>query len=120
MSRVLVSWFGATDLRPVKGEASARLGPVAQALHHRKYDQRDPITDNDLPTPLERWRKKNAKNFMVPVKDIEENGYDLSIVRYKEAVHEEVTFEARKKIIAKLKKFEAEIAKDLAELEKML
>lgn len=91
-------------------------------------DKRDPITDNDLPTALERWRKKNAKkdtdrtakHFMVPVKDIEEKGYDLSINRYKEAVHEEVTFEPPKKIIAKLKKLEAEIAKDLAELEGML
>lgn len=91
-------------------------------------DKRDPITDNDLPTALERWRKKNAKkdtdrtakHFMVPVKDIEEKGYDLSINRYKETVHEEVTFEPPKKIIAKLKKLEAEIAKDLDELEAML
>ena len=99
-----------------------------QADGYSLDDKRDPIKDNDLPTALERWRKKSAKkdtdrtakHFMVPLKEIEEKNYDLSINRYKEAKHEEVTFEPPKKIIAKLRKLEAEIAKDLSELEGML
>jgi len=91
-------------------------------------DKRDPITDNDLPDALARWRKKNAKkdtdrtakHFMVPLQEIEEKGFDLSINRYKEAKHEEVTYEPPKVIIAKLRALEAEIAKDLDELEAML
>jgi len=91
-------------------------------------DKRDPITDSDLPDALVRWRKKNAKkdtdrtakHFMVPLKEIEEKGFDLSINRYKEATHREVKYEPPKKIIAKLRKLEAEIAKDLGELEAML
>ncbi|MEO7032378.1 MAG: class I SAM-dependent DNA methyltransferase [Polyangiaceae bacterium] len=91
-------------------------------------DKRDTIADNDLPDALARWRKKNAKkdtdrtakHFMVPLKEIEEKGFDLSINRYKEAKHEEVTYDPPKKIIAKLRKLEAEIAKDLTELEGML
>ena len=39
MASVLVSWFGATDLRAANGEASAGLGPVAQAVERRKFDQ---------------------------------------------------------------------------------
>jgi type I restriction enzyme M protein len=91
-------------------------------------DKRDPTNENDLPDALERWRKKSAKrdtdrtaeHFMVPVQEIEEKGFDLSINRYKEATHEEVTYEAPKTIIAKLRALEAEIARDLGELEGML
>lgn len=91
-------------------------------------DKRDPVSENDLPDALERWRKRSAKkdtdrtakHFMVPVADIEAKDFDLSINRYKEAKHEEVKYDPPKKIIAKLRKLEAEIAKDLSELEAML
>lgn len=91
-------------------------------------DKRAPVSDNDLPNALERWRKRSAKkdtdrtakHFMVPVADIETKGFDLSINRYKEAKHEEVKYEPPKKIITKLRKLEAEIARDLSELEAML
>ena len=49
-----------------------------------------------------------------------DNGYDLSINRYKEIEYEEVEYEQPKVIIGKLKQLEAEIQTDLAELEKML
>jgi transcriptional regulator with PAS, ATPase and Fis domain len=39
MPRVLVSWIGATDLRAGKGELGAGLGPVAQAVTARNFDQ---------------------------------------------------------------------------------
>ena len=91
-------------------------------------DKRDPVSENDLPDALARWRKKNskkdtdrtAKHFMVPLKDIEAKDYDLSINRYKETSHVEVTYDPPKRIIAKLRKLEAEIAKDLDDLEGML
>ncbi|MDX2054763.1 MAG: class I SAM-dependent DNA methyltransferase [Polyangiaceae bacterium] len=91
-------------------------------------DKRDPIGDNDLPDALACWRNKSAKkdtdrsakHFMVPLKEIEAKDFDLSINRYKETKHEEVKYESPKKIIAKLRALEAEIAKDLSELEGML
>ena len=91
-------------------------------------DKRDPIQDNDLPDALLRWQNRNAKydtdrtanHFMVPVKEIEQKDYDLSINRYKETKHEDVQYDPPKKIIAKLRSLEVEIAKDLAELEGML
>lgn len=91
-------------------------------------DKRDPVKENDLPAALERWQKRSAKkdtdrtakHFMVPVKELEEKDFDLSINRYKETKHEEVQFDPPKKIIAKLRALEAEIAKDLNELEAML
>jgi type I restriction enzyme M protein len=91
-------------------------------------DKRDPVGTNDLPDALVRWRKKSAKkdtdrtakHFMVPAKEIEGKDFDLSINRYKEARHEEAQYDPPKKIIARLRKLEAEIAKDLDELEGML
>jgi type I restriction enzyme M protein len=91
-------------------------------------DKRDPVGDNDLPEALDRWRKRNAKkdvdrtakHFMVPVDEIENKDFDLSVTRYKESKHDEVKYEPPKKIIANLRALEAQIAKDLSELEAML
>jgi len=91
-------------------------------------DKRNPVKENDLPDALKRWRKRKKgryedrtkKHFMVPVKEIEEVGFDLSINRYKEVVYEAVEYEAPKVIIRKLRALEKEIAEDLAELEGML
>jgi type I restriction enzyme M protein len=91
-------------------------------------DKRDPVMENDLPSALECWGKKSAKkdtdrtakHFMVPVKEIEAKDFDLSINRYKEAKHQEVEFEPPKHMIAKLRGLEAEIAKNLSDLEGML
>ncbi|MCP3164545.1 type I restriction-modification system subunit M [Myxococcus qinghaiensis] len=91
-------------------------------------DKRDVVNDNDLPDALEHWRKRSANrdadrtatHFMVPVADIEAKDFDLSINRYKEAKHEVVTYDPPNRIIGRLRKLEAEIAKDLSELEAML
>jgi len=91
-------------------------------------DKRDAVKENDLPDALERWRKRDAKkdmdrtakHFMVPVAEIREKSFDLSLKRYKEAVHEEVKYESPKVILGKLRALEAEIAKDLRSLEEML
>ena len=99
-----------------------------QADGYSLDDKRDPIADNNLPDALDRWRKRNAKNdsdrtakhFMVPVDEIEAKDFDLSINRYKEAKHEEVEYDPPKKVIARLRKIEDEIAKELSELEAML
>lgn len=91
-------------------------------------DKRDPVTENDLPDALARWRKRSpkkdtdrtAKHFMVSVKEIEDKEFDLSINRYKVAKHEEVKYDPPRKIITKLRALESEIAKDLTDLEALL
>ncbi|MCA9678709.1 MAG: SAM-dependent DNA methyltransferase [Myxococcales bacterium] len=87
-----------------------------------------PTKDNDLYIALERWRKRSAKkdtdrtakHFMVAAKDIAAKDFDLSINRYKEAGHEQVEYDPPKKIIAELRALEAQISKDLSELESVL
>jgi type I restriction enzyme M protein len=66
------------------------------------------------------FEDRKSKAFFVPKSEIAANGYDLSINRYKEIVHEEEQYDSPKVIIGRLKKLEAEIASDLEELEAML
>jgi len=84
---------------------------------------------NNLPDVLERWGQRNgsererprtAQSFCVPKADIEANGYDLSINRYKEVVHEAVQHQAPGELLAQLRVLEAEIAAGMARLEGML
>jgi type I restriction enzyme M protein len=91
-------------------------------------DKRDPINENDLPGALAGWRRRRpdtdadrtAKHFMVPLKEIVEKDFDLSINRYKDPTHEQVKYDPPKTIIATLRVLEAEIAKTLSELEPLL
>jgi type I restriction enzyme M protein len=91
-------------------------------------DKRQPIEENDIPDLLEKWHNRDPKQktdrknkaFFVPKKEIKDNGYDLSINRYKEIEYEEVDYEPPKVILGKLRSLEAEISSDLDALEKML
>jgi type I restriction enzyme M protein len=84
---------------------------------------------NNLPDALSRWVKRDRQelerartdhSFCVPKAEIAANGYDLSLNRYKEVVHEEVEHVPPKVILAKLTELEDEIQAGLKELEGML
>ena len=91
-------------------------------------DKRNAIEANDLPDVLARWqdqaaeadRARTEKSFLVPKADIVALGYDLSINRYKEIVHDEVEHRHPLDIIADIEKLDEEIAQGLAELKAML
>jgi type I restriction enzyme M protein len=84
---------------------------------------------NNLPDVLTRWgsretseleRPRTAQSFCVPKADIVVNGYDLSINRFKEVVHEVVEHLPPKVILANLAKVESEIQAGMKELEELL
>ncbi|MDA8256671.1 MAG: N-6 DNA methylase, partial [Betaproteobacteria bacterium] len=98
---------------------------------------------NNLPDVLARWRTlhpspigrgaggegtqspeisrpRTAQSFCVPKADIAAQGYDLSLNRYKEVVHEAIEHRAPKEILAELAKLEEEIQRGMKELEGML
>ena len=83
---------------------------------------------DDLPDLVAQWKKRDAeavndrtaKHFFVPVCEIKEKNFDLSLNRYKETVHTEAAYEPPKVILAKLKELEHSIIADLNELERML
>ncbi|MBC9734103.1 type I restriction-modification system subunit M [Nocardioides marmotae] len=92
-------------------------------------DKRNPIEANDLPDVLARWverdsdeqnRARTEQSFCVPKADIAAQGYDLSLNRYKEVVHDEVDHRAPLDIIADLETLESEIQQGLADLRAML
>jgi type I restriction enzyme M protein len=92
-------------------------------------DKRSPQPDkNDLPDILNRWqrrdaetgRKRTEQSFFVPKAEIAENGYDLSINRYKEVVYEPVEYDPPQVILQRLAKLEEEIAEGRRELEELL
>lgn len=102
----------------------SKLGPnPAQPLSEAEHAK------NNLPDALARWaqrdgtereRPRTAQSFCVPKADIAAQGYDLSINRYKEVVHESVEHEHPLEILAKLRQLEDEIQAGMAELEGML
>ena len=57
---------------------------------------------------------------MVPKKDIEDNGYDLSINRYKEVEYIPAEYPPTSEIMANIRDIEKEISKEMDELEKLL
>ncbi len=91
-------------------------------------DKREKVAENDIPDVIGRWRARDpekdtdrtAKAFSVPVEEIRDNKYDLSINRYKEVAYEAAEYESPKGILEKLRVAEAEIAKSLSELEELL
>ena len=91
-------------------------------------DKRSPINDNDIPDVVNRFlnpdkeqeRTRKDQSFFVPVDEIRQNDYDLSINKYKEVERERVEYEPVKDILARLEQTEAEYAKGYGELRGML
>ena len=91
-------------------------------------DKRSPVADNDIPDIIARFRNLDAekdrqrteKSFFVPKAEIVENGYDLSINKYKKTEYKPVEYPPTSEIMAQLRKLEQEIGAAMDELEGML
>lgn len=91
-------------------------------------DKREKIEANDLPDIVKEWkaRSKNKnddrkeKHFFVPVKEIIDNNYDLSINRYKEIAYETVKYEKPEKILENVEAIEQDIIKGIKQLKGLL
>ena len=98
------------------------------SLDDKRTQLYDSTFAGDLPDCLSRWQARDpqktidrtAKAFFIPVAEIREKNYDLSLNRYKETVYEEVKYDPPKAILNKLRKLEEEIMSDLSELEGMV
>lgn len=89
----------------------------------------DERSKNNLPDLLARWNKRESaerdrarteQSFCVTLSEIAAAGYDLSLNRYKEVVHERTEHIPPKQLIAELKQLEVEIQAGLEELEVVL
>ena len=91
-------------------------------------DKRSPITENDIPDIIARFRdpegeaarKRTEKSFFVPKEEIVGNDYDLSINKYKQTEYKAVKYPPTSEILAQLRELESQIAVEMDELEKLL
>ena len=103
-----------------------------QADGYSLDDKRTPLGDsheqNNIPDIIARFhhleneenRSRSEQSFFVPKSEIAENGYDLSINRYKEVVYEMVEYGKPLDILADIERLEGEIADGLKELKALI
>ena len=99
-------------------------------------DKRDPTDANDLPDVVARWRESRdagtaaddpsmtadraGRCFRVPAAEIRDNGYDLSVGRYRRVARAAVEHEPPGVILDRLESLERQIMDDLAALRGMV
>lgn len=91
-------------------------------------DKRTPVNENDIPDIVERFhhreqeteRKRTEKSFMVSKQEIVDNGYDLSLNKYKEVEYVPVEYPPTSEIMANIREIEREIGNEMDELERLL
>ncbi len=91
-------------------------------------DKRTPTAENDIPDIIARFRdvegesarERTDKSFFVPRQEIVDNGYDLSLNKYKKTAYKPVEYPPTSQLLAEIRTLQAEIDKGLAELEGML
>jgi type I restriction enzyme M protein len=87
-------------------------------------DKRVQIEKNDIPDIIERFKSRKKedntdrrrKHFFVPIKEIKENNYDLSISKYREIEYEEVKYEKPEVIKKKILELEKKIIDTLKDI----
>ena len=94
-------WFSLDDKRVKIGDGKGDIPNIIEKFEKRKEEDN---TD----------RKK--KHFFVPVEEIKENDYDLSISKYKEIEYEEKIYEKPAVLKKKILRLEEGIVKGLKEL----
>ena len=88
--------------------------------------KRSPIEENDIPDIITRFsnlgketnRSRKEQSFMVPVEEIRNNNYDLSINKYKELEKKEIIYRLPGDIISDIDEIERSITKIIEEIKK--
>jgi type I restriction enzyme M protein len=99
-----------------------------QADGYSLDDKRSPIKDNNIADIIVRYqnrvnegkRSRTEQSFLVPLAEIQQNNWDLSINRYKQVVYEQVQHDSPAVIIAEIERLDAERAQALAVMKGLL
>ena len=91
-------------------------------------DKRTEIKENDIPDIIERFRnldkevdrKRTEQSFFVTKQEIADNGYDLSINKYKEIEYVPVEYPSSQEIMTDLRELEMKIGEEMDALEQLL
>ena len=84
---------------------------------HSLDAKREEVKENDIPDIIARFnnlskeasRTRKEQSFLVPVDEIRNNDYDLSINKYKEVERVKVEYESPSIILSRIKAIESEI-----------
>ena len=103
-----------------------------QADGYSLDDKRSPIKDNNIADIIKRYqhrtnpafgeqnRSRTEQSFLVPLAEIKQNNWDLSINRYKQVVYAQVQHDTPAQIIAEIEQLDVERTKALALLKELL
>lgn len=110
-----------------KGEPTKKVWFYKMEVDGYSLDDKRTLIDGkgDIPDILERFENREKENpidrkkkyFYVPIEEIKEKNYDLSISKYREIEYEEVKYEKPEILKKQILELEQEIIKDLKDLE---
>lgn len=91
-------------------------------------DKRSAVSENDIPDIVARFhnlddekdRERTEQSFFVPMQEIVDNDYDLSINKYKKTEYVAVEYPPTSEIMAELNRLNDVISAEMAELQRML
>ena len=91
-------------------------------------DKRSEVAENDIPDIIERFnhleketdRQRTEQSFFVPKQEIVDNGYDLSINKYKKTEYKAVEYPPTEEILAEIEELNRQVEAETVELRKLL
>ena len=91
-------------------------------------DKRQKIETDNIPDIIKSWhdrqkileRKRTGKSFFVSAEEIRNNGFELSINKYKEVTYEQIVYDSPEKIIIEIRNLDSERMKEFVELQKLI
>ncbi len=91
-------------------------------------EKRNPVNENDIPDIIKRYhnlkdekdRERTEKSFFVDKHEIVDNGYDLSINKYKKVEYVPVEYPPTEEIMAEIIEINKQVEKETRELSKLL
>ena len=91
-------------------------------------DKRSEVKENDIPDIIARFhnleaesdRERTDKSFFVPKSEIVDNGYNLSINKYKKTVYEAVEYRSAQEIMTNLYELQIQFSEGLDNLNSLL
>ena len=115
-----------TAIKHIEGDIT--IEEVREQMRPYYNSQTPHDKDNDIPDIVNRFhnlkgeesRSRKEQSFLVPVEEIRNNDYDLSINKYKEIEREKVVYDSVETLLARLDKSETEYVKGYRQLVSML
>lgn len=91
-------------------------------------DKREPVKENDIPDIIARFknlegevdRDRTDQSFLVPVEEIREKGYDLSINKYKKMDYIPVSYPPVEDLMEEIRSLETRLSERMLVIEKRL